>query len=257
MRSDQFKISLYLLVMLLLPVLSFGADNTQGLFEKANSYYSKNKYKEAISTYSQLLKDSSSSAVVYYNLGNAYYKDGDIVSALLYFEKAHKLSPGDEDINFNIRFANARTTDKIDEAPELFLAKWWRGVILAVSADALAIAAIVLLLVGSGLLILYFFSISASVKKLSFFSAIGLFFLGILTIVIGGSQVNYFNSNKQAIVFNSSVSVKGSPGDKATTVFVLHDGTKVNVLDNANGWLKIKLANGNEGWLKPTDVKEI
>jgi SH3-like domain-containing protein len=107
------------------------------------------------------------------------------------------------------------------------------------------------------LLILYFFSISGSVKKLSFFSAVVFFFLGIVSIIIGGSQVSYFNSNKQAIVFTSSVNVKGSPADKASTVFVLHDGTKVNILDNINGWLRIKLANGNEGWLKPADVKEI
>jgi tetratricopeptide (TPR) repeat protein len=257
MKFDLFKIGLCFVMMLGLPALSFGDDGTQALFEKANNYYSKNKYKEAVSTYNQLLKSGESSAIVYYNLGNAFYKDGDIASALLYYEKAHKLSPGDEDINFNIRFANARTTDKIDEAPELFLSKWWRGVILAVSADTLGIVAIVLFLFGSGLLVFYFFSVSGSIKKFSFFSGLALFFLGIVSIIIGGSQVGYFNSNKQAIVFTSSVSVKGSPADKANTVFVIHDGTKVNVLDNANGWLRIKLANGNEGWLKPSDVKEI
>ena len=257
MKFDLFKIGLCFIMMLGLPALSFGDDGTQALFEKANNYYSKNKYKEAISGYNQLLKLGESSAVVYYNLGNAFYRDGDIASALLYYEKAHKLSPGDEDINFNIRFANVRTTDKIDEAPELFLSKWWKGVILAISADTLGIVGIVLFLFGSGLLVFYFFSVSGSIKKLSFFSALTLFFLGIVSIVIGGSQVSYFNSNKQAIVFISSVNVKGSPTDQATTVFVLHDGTKVNVLDNANGWLKIRLANGNEGWLKPSDIKEI
>jgi len=257
MKFDQFKIWFCLLVMIGLPVLSFGEDGSQALFEKANTYYSKNKYKEAIGAYNQLLKSDEVSANVYFNLGNAYYKDGDIASALLYFEKAHKLSPGDDDINFNIRFANARTTDKIDEAPEFFLSKWWRGVVLAIAADTLGVIAVIFFLIGSGLLILYFFSISGSVKKASFFSALISFFLGIVAIFIGGSQVSYFNGNKQGIVFTSSVNVKGSPADQATTVFVLHDGTKVNVLGNANGWLRIKLANGNEGWLKPSDIKEI
>ena len=257
MKFDQFKIWLCFIMMLGLPLLSFGDNGTQTLFEKANTCYSKNKYKESIDAYSQLLKSGEQSANVYFNLGNAYYKEGDIASALLYYEKAHKLSPGDEDINFNIRFANARTTDKIDEAPEFFLSKWWRGVVLAVSADTLGVWAIILFLIGSGLLILYFFSVSGPVKKASFFSALALFFLGIVVIFIGGSQVSYFKGNKQGIVFTSSVNVKGSPADQATTVFVLHDGTKVNVLDNANGWLRIKLANGNEGWLKPSDIKEI
>jgi tetratricopeptide (TPR) repeat protein len=256
MKYNQLKISLCFVVMLLLPALCF-ADDMQSAFEKGNSFYNKNHYKEAISAYTQIINSGNYSAPVYFNLGNAYYKDGDLPSALLYYEKAHRLSPGDDDINFNIRFANARTTDKIDDAPEFFLSKWWKGFMLAISANALAIIAIVLILLGSGTLILYFFSSSFSVKKVSFFVALVLFFLGIFAVSIAGSQVSYFNDNKQAIIFTSVVNVKSSPAQKAATLFVLHDGTKVNISDNSNGWLKIKLANGNEGWLKLADVKEI
>lgn len=256
MKYNQPKISLCFVVMLFLPALCL-ADDAQSAFEKGNSFYSKNHYKEAITTYTQIVNSGDYSALVYFNLGNAYYKDGDLPSALLYYEKAHRLSPGDDDINFNIRFANAKTTDKIDEAPEFFLSKWWKGFILAISANALAIIAIVLILFGSGTLILYFFSNSFIIKKVSFFASLVLFFLGIFAVSIAGSQVSYFNDNKQAIIFTSVVNIKGSPAEKAVTLFVLHDGTKVTISDNNNGWLKIKLANGNEGWLKSTDVKEI
>lgn len=256
MKYNQLKISLCFVLILFLPALCL-ADDMQSTFEKGNSFYGKNHYKEAITAYTQIINSGSYSAPVFFNLGNAYYKDGDLPSALLYYEKAHRLSPGDDDINFNIRFANSKTTDKIDEAPEFFLSKWWKGFMLAISANALAIIAILLILSGSGTLILYFFSSSFTIKKVSFFAALTLFFLGIFSVFVAGSQVSYFNDNKQAIIFTSVVNVKGSPAEQAATLFVLHDGTKVNISDNGNGWLKIKLANGNEGWLKLGDVKEI
>ncbi|MDB5115567.1 MAG: hypothetical protein JWQ79_1059 [Mucilaginibacter sp.] len=257
MKFDQLKITLCLCIMLVLPALSFGDINTQALFGKGNAYYAKTQYKEALATYNQILNAGYQSAAVYFNMGNASYKDGDIASALLYYEKAHRLAPGDDDINFNIRLANTKITDRIDETPEFFVTKWWRGFILNFSVNALAIISIIIALLGSGALILYFFSNSISVKKTSFFTAISLFVVGIFLIIIAADQVNYFDSHRQAIIFSGPVNVKSGPAEKLGTVFILHDGTKVNVLDSNNGWIKIKLANGNEGWVKASDAKLI
>jgi tetratricopeptide (TPR) repeat protein len=257
MKFNRLKKTIYILIALVLPLLSFGSDNTQALFEKGNAYYAKSQYKEAMATYQQILDAGYQSATVYFNMGNAGYKNGDIPTALLYYEKAHKLSPGNDDINFNIRLANSKITDKIDEVPEFFLSKWWKGFIFSFSADALAIISVVLVLVASVMLILYFFANSVSVKKSSFYASITIFFLGFITIFIAGSQVSYFDAHKQAIIFSGSVNVKSGPGEQLGTLFILHDGTKVNVLDNSNGWMKIKLANGNEGWIKLSAAKEI
>ncbi|GAA4089506.1 tetratricopeptide repeat protein [Mucilaginibacter panaciglaebae] len=244
--------------MIFSPALSFGADNQQQLFKKANALYAKSQYKQAADAYQQILDAGYQSAGVYFNLGNAHYKQGELPDALLYYEKARRLAPGDDDINFNIRLANSKTVDKIDEVPEFFLSRWWKGFILSFSADKLATTAIILMLVGSALLIWYFFAIASGLKKFSFFSAIFFFFLAICTVTIAASQLSYFDSNKQAIVFTPSVNVKTSPADAVSTAFVLHEGTKVNVLgSNGGGWLKIKLANGNEGWIKTADVKAI
>jgi tetratricopeptide (TPR) repeat protein len=257
MKFNRLKKTIYILIALVLPLLSFGSDNTQALFEKGNAYYAKSQYKEAMSAYQQILDAGYQSAAVYFNMGNAGYKNGDIPTALLYYEKAHKLSPGNDDINFNIRLANSKITDKIDEVPEFFLSKWWKGFIFSFSANALAIISVVLVLVASVMLILYFFANSVSVKKSSFYASITIFFLGVITIFIAGSQVSYFDSHKQAIIFSGSVNVKSGPGEQLGTLFILHDGTKVNILDNSNGWMKIKLANGNEGWIKLSAAKEI
>jgi tetratricopeptide (TPR) repeat protein len=257
MKFNKVKYILYLFIWLCFPLLSFGADGGTDLFKEGNTYYTKAKYKEALASYQKILDKGDQSAGLYFNMGNASYKDGDIPSALLYYEKARKLSPGDEDINFNIRFANLKTTDKIEEAPEFFLTKWLRSFMLALSLSALSVLSIVLVLVASGILVVYFFSNSVAIKKTAFYSAIVLFIVGAFTIFIAGMQSAYFNNNRQAIIFSGSVTVKSGPLDKAGNLFVLHDGTKVNILESNNEWIKIRLANGNEGWMKMTDVKMI
>ncbi|WP_214070717.1 tetratricopeptide repeat protein [Mucilaginibacter sp. dw_454] len=255
MKFNRIKLTLCFLATFCLPALLFA--NKQPLFEKANELYSKGQYKEATETYQRILETGQESASVYFNLGNCSYKEGDIPQALLYFEKAHRLAPGDDDINFNIRLATSKTVDKIDEAPEFFVSRWWKGFILNYSADGLATTAIILTLIGSALLIWYFFALAAGAKRFAFFSSIFFFFVAICAIIIACSQANYFDNNKQAIVFTSSVNVKTSPAEAVSTTFVLHDGTKVNIMGNNNGWIRIKIANGNEGWIKEGDVKEI
>jgi len=257
MKFKMLKRNFYLFTGLLLPLLSFGSDKANALFAKGNSYYAKGQYKEALNAYQQVLDDGYQSSDVYFNMGNASYKSDDIPSALLYYEKAHKLAPGDEDINFNIRFANLKTTDKIDEVPEFFLANWWKASILSFSVGILSVLSVLLVLFGSGVLIIYFFTNSVSIKKSSFYTSIISFLLGVLTIFIATMQVGYFNSHRQAIIFSSSVTVKSAPTERSGSLFVLHDGTKVNILDNNNGWIKLRLGNGNEGWIKTADVKEI
>ncbi|ASU35080.1 hypothetical protein MuYL_3195 [Mucilaginibacter xinganensis] len=251
------KRALYLLIAFVIPSLSFGADDAKTLILKGNASYNKGQYNDALADYKKVLDAGYESAVLYFNLGNASYKNGDIPSALLYYGKAHKLSPGDEDINFNIRFVNLKTTDKIDEAPEFFLTKWWRGFVLSVSADVLAWISILFVLLASGILVLYFFTMSVAIKKTSFYGAVILFAIGVFTIFIACMQVSYFKGNREAIIFSPSVTVKSGPVDKAGSLFVIHDGTKVIVLDESNGWIKIKLSNGNEGWIKTGDAKGI
>jgi tetratricopeptide (TPR) repeat protein len=257
MKFNRLKRILLLVVWFVLPMLSFGSDQAQALFAKGNAYYAKAQYKDALTIYRQILGEGYQSAALYFNMGNASYKSDDIPAALLYFEKAHKLAPGDEDINYNIRFANLKTVDKIDEAPEFFLANWWKTFILSFSVDTLTVLSIILVMLASVVLIIYFFANSVSIKKSSFYASIVLFLLGVLTIFMAGMQINYFDNHRQAIIFASSVTIKSGPVEKSGSLFVLHDGTKVNILENNNGWMKIRLGNGNEGWIKAGDVKEI
>jgi tetratricopeptide (TPR) repeat protein len=245
-----------LLLLLSLPLFSWSSDYG-ALYKKANEQYKKAQYQNAVSLYRQIVGGGYEAEAVYFNLGNAYFKLGDIPSALLYYEKAHKLAPGDEDVNFNIYFANSKTADKVEPQPEFFVTQWWHGIILFFSIGTLSALTVLFFIAGSGLLVLYLFTTVISLKKLSFYIGMFLLFLGLLFIFISNRQANYFDDHRQAIIFSSSVNVKTGPVEQSATLFVIHDGTKVDILDNNNGWMKIRLSNGNEGWIRQSDIKEI
>lgn len=256
-KYNRLKSGLYLLLFLALPVFSYGSDATTALFTKGNQQYAKGQYQQAVQSYKQILNDGYQSATVYFNLGNAYYKLDDIPSAILYFEKAHKLNPGDEDINFNIKLANSKTTDKLVQVPDFFVTSWWHSFILCFPANTLAAVSILFLLAGFGILVLYLFTNSVSIKKLSFYSGIVSICIGAIVIFIANRQVDYFSHHHQAIVFSSSVTAKSSPDAAAKQLFVVHEGTKVNVMETDANWIEIELPNGSAGWISASDVKEI
>lgn len=253
----MLKRIIYLFMILALPLLAFGDTSVNTQLKKGNEQYAKGQYKEAIATYQKIVDDGHMSAMVYFNLGNAYFKNNDVPSALLYYEKAHKLSPGDEDINFNIQFANQKTTDKVEAPVEFFITRWWHSFILRFSLTALAIASILFIVVGFALLIVYRFTNSVGIKKTSFYFALIIIFLGLSSMFVASRQQEYFDGHHGAIIFSTSVNVKSAPTPSSKNLFLIHDGTKVDVLDDNNGWMKIKLANGSEGWINASDAKEI
>lgn len=239
------------------PWFSFGQVNISGIFEKGNLSYSHGNYKEALKNYQQVIDSGYESVALYFNTGNANYKLGDYSSAILYYEKAHKLAPADEDVIFNLRFANLKTSDKIEELPEFFLSKWWKKSMLSLSISTLSVLNIVLIVMASLALVLYFFANTVSAKKLTFFSAAGLFGFALISLFISSMQVSYFSDQKQAIIFSSVVSVKNAPVESSSTLLLLHEGTKVNILETNNGWIRIKLANGNQGWIQKNKLMTI
>lgn len=252
------KHGLYLLLMLLLPMFSWcNNQEAEDLFKKGNQQYAKAQYQQAAQTYQQVLKNGYTSAALYFNLGNAFYKSDDLPSAILYYEKAHKLAPNDQEININIQFCNLKLADKIEQQPEFFVSRWWHGIILFFSADTFAVLSVVLLLVGFLLLIVYLFTNFMVLKKASFYTGFVVMLFGLISVFLANRQVNYFGTHHQAIIFGSSVTVKGSPNANAKPLFVMHEGTKVDVNRKNGNWIEIELPNGNSGWITLDDLKEI
>lgn len=248
---------LYLLLLLAMPLFSLGNDKVNTFFEQGNQLYVKAHYQQAIQAYQQILNQGYQSAVVYYNTGNAYYKLDDMPSAILYYEKAHKLAPNDEDISINIQLANLKIADKIEPQPEFFVNRWWHSSILFLPADAIAGLSILFFIAGFGLLIWYLFTGSYIVKKTTFYAGIIAILTGIIFTFIANRQVSYFESHHQAIVFSNSVIVKGSPDVNGKPLFVIHDGIKVDITQTNQNWVEIQLPNGNSGWITIDNIKDI
>ncbi len=236
---------------------SMFAINADSLITTANNAYNQGLYDSTLNTYNKVIDAGIESGELYYNMGNAYYKNSDVASAILYFEKAKKLLPNDEDIQYNLNIANSMIVDKIEKVPQLFYHNWWNYIYNIMGVDAWTIFALIsftLLIVTIGLFII---SKRRGNRKLSFY--IGVLFLVITTASSAlASQKYYLNiEHKEAIIFTPSITVKSSPTQNSVDLFVIHDGTKVKIIDSIDNWVEIKIQNGSTGWLPEKSIKEI
>ena len=246
-----------LLVLLIFLSFSnlFAASNPD--FDNANEKYKKGEYKSAITSYDKILKSGYDAAEIYYDLGNCYYKLNDVPNSILNYERALKLAPRDEDIIFNLRLANLKVIDKIQSIDQVFFKRWIENISNLYSTDSAAIWTIILLWLA--LIILSFFIASGSpiFKRIFFYSGITLLVLSIVFLIVTNYRNQTVNATNSGIIFNPSVYVKSAPDEKSTDLFILHEGTKVKILDTVGSWKKIRLMNNNEGWIRTESLEVI
>ena len=247
---------LFVIILFLVSSAVFADDNS-ALIEKGNKAYSGKFYQQAIDCYLKVVKNGYEAAELYNNLGSAYFKLNDNSSAILYFEKARKLNPSDEDINYNLNVANAKIVDKIDAIPDFFLVRWYYGIVNIFSYNKWAILGLISLTVFLGFLSLYLFSKVLSTRKLAFWACSTVFIITILLFVFAQTQYSRINTNNEAIIFAPSVTAKSSPDANSTDLFVIHEGLKVKIIDNVGEWSEIKIANGSKGWVNTSVFKGI
>ena len=252
----MFKKVTILLGALIVLSLQVKASNNE-LFTKANEYYKKGAFDTAVVCYESIVKSGQESAELYFNLGNSYFKLKQNARAIVNFERAHKLSPEDEAISANLELANALLTDKINVLPEFFLNKWYKKVLCIYTADKWAKISISAFIFTLVLLLVYFFSRFILLKKISFWFAVIALGVSATSLSMAYKQEQLYISEKSAIVITASVTVKGSPDEAGTDLFVIHDGLKVEIIDQVGNWRNIKLPDGNKGWLKLSDIEVI
>lgn len=225
--------------------------------ENADEAYLKGNYQQAINDYEELLKQGKS-AELYYNLGNAYFRTDDITKAIINYERAHRLAPGDDDIQFNLQFARSKTIDKVAPQAEVFFVAWYHSLVNLTSVDRWAVIAVVSIILVLTLLLLYLFAESVALRKVGFFGAIAFLLLFLFANIFAFQQKRTLENTNGAIVVSSSVSIRKSPTDNAETAFVLHEGTRVDITDKSiKGWKEIKMPDGREGWLTDDTIEEI
>ena len=224
---------------------------------EGDSAYMKNDFASAIQVYEALLTKGEA-ADLYYNLGNSYYKSGDIAKAILNYERALLLQPGNGDIRANLEVARAKTVDKVEPIPEIFFVSWTKSLINSMSVDAWAVCGVVcfILLIAS----LYFFIFSKQVvlKKASFICGIVFLIAVILANVFASEQKDSLQNRDSAIVMSPSVTVRSTPSESGTSLFILHEGHKVIIKDaSMKGWKEIRIEDGKVGWVPSSSIEII
>ena len=246
------RIVLLLIVSLTSVMTSFAVTKVE-----ADSAYARGEYQQAIKDYEALLKQGAS-ADLYYNLGNAYYRTENITRAVLNYERALLLSPGDRDIRFNLQIAQSKTIDKIVPESEMFFFTWYRTLVNLMSVDGWARTSLVSLALVIILLLVYLFSDRIWLRKIGFFGGIALLMLFVMSNVFAWQQKQNLLFRKGAIVIVPSVTVKSTPANNGTDLFVLHEGTKVMITDSSmKDWKEIRIADGKEGWIESKQLEEI
>lgn len=223
---------------------------------EGDSAYIRNDFAAAIQIYESLLQQGES-AEIYYNLGNSYYKADNIARAILNYERALLLSPGNADIRANLEIARSKAIDKVEPVPEIFFVTWIKSLINCQSSDAWARTAIVAFLLLLVSFSVFFFTQQVKWKKTGFAGTIVFLIVVIVANIFASTQKSYLTERKDAIILSPSVTVRSTPSESGTSLFILHEGRKVEIKDNSmREWKEIRLEDGKVGWV-PTSTVEV
>ncbi len=231
--------------------------SAEELWSSANAAYSSADYATALADYHTILDKGLHSAALYYNLANAYYKSEQLGKAILYYNRALRLAPADEDIRHNLEYAEQMTKDSIEEIPEFVLTTWVHAVRGALSSTAWTIVSLLMLATALAMALFYLLAHRISLRKMGFYTMVVSILLFIFTSLFAWSEREMIVNSKEAIIMTSAVSIKSSPDRAATELFVLHEGTKVSIGDEIGGWAEVRISDGRKGWIEQSRIEKI
>jgi len=243
--------------LLLMPFSSFARD-ADSLWVSAVESYDSGDWKGAIDAFSEIEASGMESALLYYNLGNACYKNGDLGKAVLYYKRSLKLQPSNADSVHNLEFTRAQLQDRIDSVPDFFLKTWFKALRGSLSADVWAVLCLVFAGLLAAMILLFLLSARPAARKTGFFAGIAALLLTILCLSCSLLQKSSYSSSNEAVVTSALAEVKSSPSKEGSrNLFVLHEGTEVLVLDSVGNWTNIKLSDGRQGWLASDTIEKV
>jgi len=248
MLKKLYKIALF---FVLLPLFSQGQeDYYDNLMIQGNELYTEALYDSAINVYAEIEVAGLESFNLYFNIGNCAFKLNDLPTAILYYEKAAKIKPNDKDLNHNLNLANAQIVDKIEPIPQFFISRWIINISETFPSGIWAIFNLFFFLIFCISVGFYYKSLKPSLKITAFYIAFFGLIFSLITVVFGYNKFDLETNNNSAIIFQPSLTVKSEPSDNSTELFLLHEGTKISILDSTESWNKISLPDGNIGWIK-------
>ena len=248
--------TLFLFVLTLNGILGM-AQNVDSLFVQANELYRQENYTEALKAYEEIEAMDQESWALYYNIGNIHYKMNRVAPAIFYYEKALKLRPDQQDVRFNLEFANQMVLDNIEPLPRNLGQRFMDAVILKLTYETWAKIAAGLAFLFALLFLMYHFSYSTGKKRFYFIASIITVILVTTSVFFAFRNQLYVKNNREAIIFATEAEVMNAPTTTSEAYFELHEGTKVTVLESLDNWKKIRIADGKIGWIEEKDLKEI
>lgn len=252
--------NLWIFLFLLLTSQLFPSSiSNDSLIVSGNKLYNEAHYKLAIIEYQKVLENGYESDEIYYNIGNSFFKINDLPSAILFYERAKKLNPSDQDIIYNLGLANSRIIDNHEQVPDIIFKEWWNSFYNMFSVNIWAKITIFLFILSIILFGIYLLSRTRILKKIFFFISLLLFICTSVSFTLAMQKYYYSNEHKEAIVFTPTITVKSSPNQNSVDLFVIHEGSKIYITDEleTEGWFEIRIANGSVGWLPKTAVVQI
>ena len=243
---------LYTTILLLFTVFC-GYANTK----QAESLFADGKYNEALVIYQGVLDNGEESAALYYNIANCYYKLGENTKAILFYERSLLLNPSDKVVKYNLQMAERGIVDKLEVLPEIFFVRWYKSFVSYLSVDEWAYLSVGFFFCFLVLLTIYLYSHILFLRKSAFVGGIFAFVFTIIAIVFSVKQNKIITDREYGIIVTPSVTIKGSPDQSGTELFLIHEGLKVKIIDELGLWYNIQLRDGNEGWISKVDLEII
>ena len=256
MKRNIFILSATVL-FLALTVYGFSQETRDEKFRTGTENFSSGNYEKALELWIDIYKTGYKSAELEYNIGNAYFKMNNIPGAILFYERALLLKPVDEDINYNLQIARTLVVDRFEEIPELFFVRWYNLLSLTLSTNSWARISITTFIFCLLFLSLYFYTAKYRLKVLGFWFALLFIVTSLVSLALTFRNKTLVYDSQKAVIFSPVINGKSSPDDSGTDLFVLHEGTKVNVDDEVGEWYEIKLSDGNKGWVPVNSLKII
>ena len=249
--------SILLHILVIINVLQVFAQTPEESYRHAGELYSSSDFSGAAAIYRRIYDEGYRSEDLLYNAGNAFFKSGDISSAILFYERARLISPADEDINYNLQVARSRVTDRFETLPEIFFVRWFDFFSLLASTNTWAVLSLALFVASLFFVLIFLTKSAAGGRLLLFWLALSSLILSLLMLSLAVRNNSLVSHNRKAVVTCSIVTGKSAPGDGGNELFVIHAGTTVTVEEELGAFTEVRLPDGNKGWVKEECIEKI
>lgn len=250
------KIIIYIISIFWGVSSAFAADNNDALWENANDAYVNGNYGEAIVLYDSIVQSGYVSGKLYYNLGNAHFKVGHLGKSILNYKRALRFKPYDADFRYNLSIAESRTKDKIESLPGFAFGRWVDGWRSYLTSNDWGIVSLVMLALALGGVLVYLLLRNKRRRKIGFAAMVTFGALALLTLWFAIAEKRDMSS-RQGVVMATAASVNSSPEGNGRELFVLHEGTVVDITGDYATWVEVALPDGNKGWMQAISLEMI